>query len=210
MAATPTETLMLQRRLVCALILSTALFSGAHATALGQSAPDLTLRDVQGQTVKLSNYRGRHVVLEWSNPGCPFVRKHYDSGRMQALQAETRGRGVVWLTVNSTADGSADYLTPAQMTRWLAEQKAAPSAALMDESGELGRAMGARSALHMFILNPRGELIYAGGIDSIPSAKVEDLQTATNYVRQGLNEALAGRPLSVATSRPYGCPITYR
>ena len=180
------------------------------ALAIGQRAPELSLEDVQGRSVRLSDFRGRHVVLEWNNPGCPFVRKHYGSGHMQALQADARGRGVVWLTVNSTADGSADFMTPAQMTRWLAEQKAAPSAALVDESGALGRAMGARSALHMFILNPRGELIYAGAIDSNPSAKIEDLKTATNYVRQGLNEALAGQPLSVATSRPYGCPITYR
>jgi hypothetical protein len=180
------------------------------ALAIGQRPPELSLEDVQGRSVRLGDYRGRHVVLEWSNPGCPFVRKHYGSGHMQALQAEARSKGVVWLTVNSTADGSADFMTPAQMTRWLAEQKATPSAALMDESGVLGRAMGARSALHMFILNPRGELIYAGAIDSNPSAKAEDLKTATNYVRQGLNEALAGQPLSVATSRPYGCPITYR
>ncbi len=180
------------------------------ALAIGQRAPELSLEDVQGRSVRLSDFRGRHVVLEWNNPGCPFVRKHYGSGQMQVLQAEARGKGVVWLTVNSTADGSADFMTPAQMTRWLAEQKAVPSAALVDESGALGRAMGARSALHFFILNPRGELIYAGAIDSIPSAKVEDLKTATNFVRQGLNDALAGQPLSVATRRPYGCPITYR
>jgi len=194
------------------LILCSVLLPGPASAALGlgQTAPDMVLSDVQGKPVRLSDYRGRHVVLEWNNPGCPFVRKHYRSGNMQALQAEARGQGVVWLTANSTADGSADFLTPQQMARWLAEQKATPSTALMDESGELGRAMGARSALHMFILNPRGELIYAGAIDSIPSAKAEDIQTATNYVRQGLKEALAGQPLSVATSRPYGCPITYR
>jgi hypothetical protein len=194
------------------LVLCSALLPGPSTAALplGQTAPDLALSDVHGKTVRLSDFRGRHVVLEWNNPGCPFVRKHYGSGHMQALQAETRARGVVWLTVNSTADGSADFLTPQQMARWLTEQKAPPSAALMDESGELGRAMGARSALHMFILNPRGELIYAGAIDSIPSVKADDLKTATNYVRQGLDEALAGKPLSVATSRPYGCPITYR
>jgi len=203
---------MTRRLLLSLLVLFSVLLPGPAAAALGlgQTAPDLALSDVQGKPVRLSDYRGRHVVLEWNNPGCPFVRKHYRSGHMQALQAEARGQGVVWLTVNSTADGSADFLTPQQMTRWLAEQKATPNTALMDESGELGRAMGARNSLHMFILNPRGELIYAGAIDSIPSAKVEDLQTATNYVRQGLKEALAGQPLSVAISRPYGCPITYR
>lgn len=203
---------MAHRLLLSLLVLCSVLLPGPAAAALGlgQTAPDMVLSDVQGKPVRLSDYRGRHVVLEWNNPGCPFVRKHYRSGNMQALQAEVRGQGVVWLTVNSTADGSADFLTPQQMARWLAEQKASPSTVLMDESGELGRAMGARSALHMFILNPRGELIYAGAVDSIPSAKAEDIQTATNYVRQGLKEALAGQPLSVATSRPYGCPITYR
>ncbi|MBI2744490.1 MAG: redoxin domain-containing protein [Burkholderiales bacterium] len=203
---------MTRRLLVSLIVLCSVLLAGPASAALGlgQTAPDMALSDVQGKPLRLSDYRGRHVVLEWNNPGCPFVRKHYRSGNMQALQAEARGQGVVWLTVNSTADGSADFLTPQQMARWLAEQKATPSTALMDESGELGRAMGARSALHMFILNPRGELIYAGAVDSIASAKAEDIQTATNYVRQGLKEALAGQPLSVATSRPYGCPITYR
>ncbi|MDZ4075331.1 MAG: redoxin domain-containing protein [Hylemonella sp.] len=203
---------MAHRLFVALLVLCSVLLPGPASAALGlgQTAPDMALSDVQGKPVRLSDYRGRHVVLEWNNPGCPFVRKHYRSGNMQALQAEARGQGVVWLTVNSTADGSADFLTPQQMARWLAEQKATPSTAVMDESGELGRAMGARSALHMFILNPRGELIYAGAVDSIPSPKAEDIQTATNYVRQGLKEALAGQPLSVATSRPYGCPITYR
>jgi len=200
------------RLILSLLLLCSVLLPGpvSAALGLGQTAPDMALSDVQGKPLRLSDYRGRHVVLEWNNPGCPFVRKHYGSGNMQALQAEATGKGVVWLTINSTADGSADFMTPQQMERWLAAQKAAPSTALMDESGVLGRAMGARSALHMFILNPRGELIYAGGIDSIPSAKVEDLKVATNYVRQGLNEALAGQPLSVPTSRPYGCPITYR
>lgn len=180
------------------------------ALPLGQQAPALMGTDLQGRSVRLADFRGRHVLLEWTNPGCPFVQKHYRSGNLQALQAEARRRGVVWLTVNSTADGSADFLTPSQMTRWLDEQKATPDHALMDEQGELGRAFGARTALHFFLLNPRGELIYSGAIDSIPSHKVEDIARATNYVRQGLNEALAGQPLSVPASRPYGCPITYR
>ncbi len=203
---------MAHRLLLSLLVLCSVLLPGpaSAALALGQTAPDLALSDVQGKPVRLSQFRGRHVVLEWNNPSCAFVRKHYRSGNMQALQAEATDKGVVWLTINSTADGSADFLTPQQMARWLTEQKALPSAAVMDESGELGRAMGARSALHMFILNPRGELIYAGAIDSLPSAKTEDIPAATNYARQGLKEALAGRPLSVATSRPYGCPITYR
>jgi hypothetical protein len=190
---------------------SALLIQPAHAVpGLGQTVPDLAGTDVSGRRVRLADFRGRHVVLEWTNPGCPFVQKHYGSGSMQALQAEARRQGVAWLMVNSTADGSADFLTPQQMARWLTEQQATPDAMLMDESGEIGRAMGARSALHCFILNPRAELIYAGGIDSIPTRRNEDIARATNYVRQGLSEALAGKPLSVPASRPYGCPITYR
>lgn len=198
------------RLFLAALVLGTTVFAHAQGTPLGALAPDVTVSDVNGRAVRLSDYRGRHVVLEWTNPGCPFVRKHYRSGNMQALQAEARGKGVIWLTVNSTADGSADFLTPIQMARWLAEQKATPSVALMDEDGVLGRAMGARTALHFFVLDPRGELIYAGAIDSIASARVEDIPLATNYVRQALHESLAGKALSVPSSRPYGCPITYR
>lgn len=201
----------MQRRHALGLALSCLWPATALAALpLGQPAPALTGTDVQGRSVRLADFRGRHVVLEWTNPGCPFVQKHYRSGNLQALQAEARRRGVAWLTVNSTADGSADFLSPPQMARWLDEQKAAPDHALMDDQGVLGRAFGARTALHFFLLDPRGVLIYAGGIDSIPSHKVEDIARATNYVRQGLNEALAGRPLSVPASRPYGCPITYR
>lgn len=196
--------------LACAPALLALPFRASAAPGLGQRVPDLQGTDVSGRTVRLSDFRGRHVVLEWTNPGCPFVQKHYGSGNVQALQAEARRQGVIWLTVNSTADGSGDFLTPSQMARWQAGQKAEPSFTLMDESGELGRALGARSALHFFILNPSGELLYAGGIDSIPSHKAEDIPRATNYVRQGLAEALAGKPLSVPASRPYGCPITYR
>ena len=188
------------------------LLPGAAGAALplGQPAPDLSGTDILGHTVRLADFRGRHVVLEWTNPGCPFVQKHYRSGNLQGLQAEARRLGVVWITVNSTADGSADFLTPAQMARWLAEQKAAPAHVLMDEDGVLGRAFGARTALHFFLLNPSAQLIYAGGIDNIPSHRVEDIPRATNYLRQGLAEALAGKPLSVPASRPYGCAITYR
>ncbi|MCZ8253989.1 MAG: redoxin domain-containing protein [Hylemonella sp.] len=201
----------MRRRETLGLALAGLLPGAARAALpLGQPAPDLSGIDVQGRTVRLADFRGRHVMLEWTNPGCPFVQKHYRSGNLQSLQAEARRLGVVWLTVNSTADGSADFLTPAQMERWLAGQKATPTHALMDEDGVLGRAFGARTALHFFLLNPGAQLIYAGGIDSIPSHKVEDIPRATNYLRLGLAEALAGKPLSVPSSRPYGCAITYR
>ncbi len=180
------------------------------APAVGQAAPDFSLTDTAGKTVKLSDFKGKHVVLEWTNPGCPFVRKHYDPSNMQALQKEAGGKGVVWLAVNSTADSHPDYLAPAQMGRWMSQQKAAPAATLMDEEGSIGKSYGARTTPHMYIVNPQGMLIYAGGIDSIPSARPDDIKTATNYVRAGLAESLAGKPLSTPASRPYGCSVKYK
>ena len=180
------------------------------APAVGQAAPDFSLTDTAGKTVRLSDFKGKHVVLEWTNPGCPFVRKHYDPSNMQALQKEAGGKGVVWLAVNSTADSHPDYLAPAQMGRWMSQQKAAPAATLMDEEGSVGKSYGARTTPHMYIVNPQGMLIYAGGIDSIASARPDDIKTATNYVRAGLAESLAGKPLSTPASRPYGCSVKYK
>lgn len=190
-------------------LLLTSLPALAQTAAVGQPAPDFSALDTTGKTVKLSDFKGKHVVLEWTNPGCPFVVKHYGSGNMPALQKEFTGKGVVWLAINSTETGSADYRKPADLATWLASQKATPTATLMDESGRIGKAYGARTTPHMYIVNPQGVLVYAGGIDSIPSAQVEDIKTATNYVRQSLNEALAGKPISAAVTRPYGCSVKY-
>ncbi len=179
------------------------------AAAVGQATPDFTLRDTDGKPVRLSDFRGRHVVLEWTNPGCPFVQKHYRSGNLPALQKEAVAKNVVWLTINSTASEHGDYLSPPQLARWMGEQRAAASAALMDEDGRVGHAFGARTTPHMYLIDPQGRLIYAGGIDSIPSARVDDIARATNHVRQALDEALNGRPLSRPTTPPYGCSIKY-
>jgi AhpC/TSA family protein len=179
------------------------------APAVGQSAPDFALRDAGGKAVKLSDFRGKHVVLEWTNPSCPYVRKHYDSGNMPATQKEAAEKGVVWLSINSTAKSSYEYLEPAKVEAWQRERKAQPTALLMDENGTAGKAYGARTTPHMYIVNPQGKLIYAGGIDSIPSSDPRDISKAVNYVRQGLNEALAGKPLSAAVTRPYGCSVKY-
>jgi peroxiredoxin len=192
--------------LAATLALATA---GAHAATVGQPAPDFSLTDVNGKTVKLSDFKGKHVVLEWNNPGCPFVRKHYQ-GNLQALQKEFTARGVVWLAINSTEDASADYKTPPQLAHWMTEQKAAPTAVLMDEEGTVGKVYNARVTPHMYIVNPQGRLAYAGAIDSIPSARVSDIDKAANFVRQGLNEALAGKPISVAQNQAYGCSIKYK
>lgn len=182
----------------------------AHAAAaVGQAAPDFSALDTAGKTHRLSDYKGKLVVLEWTNPGCPFVQKHY-SGNMQGLQKEAVGKGVVWLAVNSTETGSGDYLAPAQLGGWMRDKQAAASATLMDASGSIGQLYSARTTPHMYIISPQGQLVYAGAIDSVPSARVDDIRTATNHVRQGLNEALAGRALSVASSRAYGCSIKYK
>ena len=178
----------------------------AQAATVGQRAPDFTLSDTAGKSVKLSQYRGKPVVLEWNNPGCPFVRKHYN-GNMQALQKEFTAQGVVWLAINSTRDDSADHMSPAQLARWMADKQASPTATLMDEAGTVGQAYAARVTPHIYIVNAQGLLVYAGAIDSIPSARVADIEKATNFVRQGLRELLAGKPLTTPTSQAYGCSI---
>ncbi len=200
---------MLRRAIVALPLLAFAAFAAAAPT-VGQAAPDFTLKDANGKTVKLSDYRGKHVVLEWTNPGCPYVRKHYNGGHMGATQQEAMGKGVVWLAINSTEKDSGDYLEPAKLVAWMKERKSQPTATLMDEEGTAGRAYGARTTPHMYIVNPQGQLVYAGGIDSIPSSNPDDIKKAVNYVKQGLGEALAGKPISAATTRPYGCSIKYK
>lgn len=206
---------MLQRRHLLALGTTAVALPGlgihrlARATAVGQPAPDFSLPDTAGQAVSLAQFRGKPVVLEWLNPGCPFVRKHYE-GNLQALQKEFTQRGVVWLAINSTEDASADYLPPARLGQWMTDKGARATATLMDEDGRVGRAYGARVTPHMYIINASGQLVYAGALDSIASARVADIEKATNYVRQGLNELLAGLPVSRPTSQAYGCSIKYQ
>jgi peroxiredoxin len=191
---------------------STALMreSRAASAAVGQAAPDFSATDTAGKTHKLSDFKGKLVVLEWTNPGCPFVMKHYGAGNMQGLQKEFTGKGVVWLSINSTERESGDYLAPAKLAGWMLEKRGAPTATLMDESGKIGQLYGAKTTPHMYIVSPQGQLIYAGGIDSVPSARADDIKTATNYVRQGLGEALGGKAISMASTRPYGCSVKYK
>ena len=180
------------------------------APAVGQAAPDFTLQDATGKPVKLSDFRGKVVVLEWTNPGCPYVRKHYDSGNMAATQQDAVARGAVWLSINSTERASHDYLEPAKLVAWQQQRNVQPTATLMDEEGRTGRAYGARTTPHMYIVDPQGRLAYAGGIDSIPSSNPADIAKAVNYVKQAVGEATAGKPVSQATTRPYGCSIKYK
>ena len=203
----------MQRRSFLSAAAAAAILMQGHAMAapavVGQSAPGFTLTDTAGKPVRLADFKGKTVVLEWNNPGCPFVRKHYQ-GNMQSLQKEAAAQGVVWLAINSTETASGDYLSPTQLARWMQDKQAAPTATLMDEDGVVGKAYGARVTPHMYIVNAQGVLVYAGGIDSIPSSRVDDIPKATPYIRQALGEIKAGKPLSVSTSQAYGCSVKYK
>lgn len=179
------------------------------APSVGDDAPDFSLPTADGKTETLAAHRGKFIVLEWLNPACPFVQRQYVGGHMQKLQAEETGRGVVWLTIDSSAKGKEGYLTADQAAAWVKEQQAACSAFLLDPEGRVARLFGARSTPHLFILSPAGKLLYSGAIDSIASADPAALAKATNYVRLGLQEARAGKALSHPTTRPYGCALKY-
>jgi hypothetical protein len=196
------------RHLAFALLI---LLSGAACAAAvpGQSAPDFTLAGTDGQAARLSDFRGKWVVLEWVNPGCPFVQKHYNSKNMQGLQKEYGAKQVVWLSINSTNPTHYDYLKPQAMGAWMQAQGGAPRATLMDEQGMAGRAYGARTTPQMVVITPAGEIVYAGAIDDKRSTDPQDVKSAKNYVRAALSEAMAGKPVTVATATPYGCSVKY-
>lgn len=196
------------------LITALALAAGcvaafAGSAVVGQPAPAFTAADTSGRAVSLADFKGRHVVLEWVNPGCPYVRKHYDAKNMQATQKAAVDKGVVWLAVNSTAPEYGDHLAPAKLAAWMKDQGAAATATLMDEDGKLGRAYGARTTPHMYVIDPSGKLVYAGAIDSKPTSNKADIATATNHVNVALAETLAGKPVSTSSTRAYGCTVKY-
>jgi peroxiredoxin len=181
----------------------------AAAARVGQAAPAFSAVDVSGKAVSLTDYKGQTVVLEWVNPECPYVRKHYGSANMQATQKAATAKGVVWLAVNSTDTRHVDYKEPAAMAAWMKSQAAAPTATLMDSDGKLGRAYGARTTPHLFVIDAPGTLVYAGGIDDKPSANPADVKTAINHVNAALADVLAGRPVAQPVTRPYGCSVKY-
>ena len=187
-----------------------ALSSSAWAAAVpGQPAPAFRGVDVHGKAVSLADFRGKTVVLEWNNPNCPFVQKHYTSGNMQTLQQKNTAAGVVWLAINSTTESHSDYMAPAKLAGWFGEQKAAPTAIVMDPKGEIGRAYGAKVTPHMYVIDPKGTLVYAGAIDDKRSANPADIKTSTNHVAVALGELTAGKAVSTAATTAYGCTIKY-
>lgn len=176
---------------------------------INQQAPDFTVVDTNGKAHQLSNYTGKVVVLEWTNHQCPFVKKHYQSGNMQALQKEFTDRGVVWLSVVSSGKGKQGFVSNKEANELLQKQKSHPTALVRDPKGALGRLYGARTTPHMFIINKRGQLVYRGAIDSVRSTNISDIEKAKPYVKQVLNDLLAGRTVKIKRTKPYGCSVKY-
>ena len=183
---------------------------GKETATVGEAAPAFTLTDIQGKHYSLAELKGKFVVLEWVNFGCPFVRKHYDSGNMQKLQKTYTQKGVVWLSICSSAPGKQGYFERADLRERVKEEGSNATAYLVDAEGTVGHLYGAQTTPHMFLIGPDGKLLYAGGIDDTPSTKKDDIATAKNYVAQGLDAALSGKAVEVKTSRPYGCSVKYK
>lgn len=198
-------------RPIFSLLVASIIFAvgGANAATVGNAAPEFTIADTAGKPVKLSDFKGKFVVLEWTNPECPFVRKHYDSRNMQDLQKEWGGKDVVWLSINSTNESSGEFKTPQEMGAWMKAQGGAPKAALIDSTSATGRAYAAKTTPHMFVVDPAGKIVYAGAIDDRRSANPADAKVANNYVRAALSESMAGKPVSKASTTPYGCSVKY-
>jgi hypothetical protein len=192
------------------LLAGTAPIASAQSQAtVGEAAPGFTLPDLDGEEHSLADYEGQYVVLEWLNFECPFVGKHYGSGNMQSLQETYTEDGVVWLSIVSSAEGRQGYFPPEEMKAQSQKRNANMDAILMDPSGEVGMTYGAKVTPHMYVINPEGELIYKGGIDDKPTTDEADIEGATNYVRNALNQAMNGEEVSPKTAQPYGCTVKY-
>jgi hypothetical protein len=183
--------------------------SAGAAPRVGEPAPDFTGVDTQGKTHRLADYRGKTVVLEWTNHDCPYVRKHYGAGNIQDQQREAAAQGVIWLSVISSAPGEQGHVSPAEADRLTRSREAAPHAVLLDPEGGIGRAYGAKTTPHLYLIDEAGKLVYMGGIDSITTADPADIPNATQYVRVALKERAAGQPISAPVTRPYGCSVKY-
>lgn len=179
------------------------------AARVGAPAPAFTINATNGSPVSLATYKGKLVVLEWTNHECPYVRKHYETGNMQGLQREATGQGVVWLTLISSSEGTQGYVTAAQADDLTASRKAAPTAVLLDPKGVAGKAYGATNTPHMYVVDKTGTLVYAGAIDDRPTSRRADVQGANNYVRAALDAVAAGQPVKTPVTRAYGCTVKY-
>jgi peroxiredoxin len=190
-------------------LLFTLATSVGAAPQVGEPAPDFTGTDTRGTSQTLSDYRGKTVILEWTNHDCPYVRKHYNSGNMQQQQQDAAGQGAVWLSIISSAPGKQGHVTAAEADALTAQRNAAPSAVILDESGDIGRLYGARTTPHMYIIDAEGKLVYMGGIDSIPSSNPADIEKAVQYVPAALAQMAEGQAIVSSVTRPYGCSVKY-
>jgi alkyl hydroperoxide reductase subunit AhpC len=192
-------------------VFAAALFSApARAqVTVGEAAPDFTLTDVNGQTHTLAQHRGNFTVLEWVNHECPFVVKHYDSGNMPDLQKNYTGKGVVWLSICSSAEGKEGHLSAEEWKKTLVDKKSAATATLIDADGKVGKRYGAKTTPQMFIIDPAGVLVYQGAIDNKPSTDPANIPGSKNYVSTALDEAMAGKPVSEPSTKSYGCSVKY-
>lgn len=183
--------------------------SFAGSPVVDEAAPNFKLKDINGKEVSLSDFKGKTVVLEWINFDCPFVRKHYNSGNMQSIQKTYTEKGIVWLSICSSAPGKEGNFAIDEIKSRISKAKASMSFYLLDENGEVGKLYAAKTTPHMFIIDKTGKLVYAGGIDNIKSANIDDIKTAKNYVSSALDEILSGKSVSEKTSAPYGCSVKY-
>ena len=185
------------------------LCSSAFALTPGSPAPDFKGTDSNGKTETLAQYRGKFVVLEWTNQGCPYTKKHYESGNMEALQKKWTAKGVVWLSVISSAPGQQGYQTASEENSYLVRMKASPTAVILDPSGAIGRMYAAKTTPHMFVIDPQGKLVYEGAIDDQPTPDPASIKNAHNYVSDALEEAMAGKPVAIPVTHAYGCSVKY-
>jgi peroxiredoxin len=197
-------------KMIFALAAAALLWGGsAWAVKIGDAAPGFKSTDTDGKVQTLKDYNGKYVVLEWTNKDCPFVKKHYDSQNMQNLQKEYTGKGVVWLTIISSHKGKQGFVTAQEANQTKTKWNAAPTAILLDPKGKIARLYGAKTTPHMFVINPKGVLIYAGSIDDHAITDAADLATAKNYVRAALDADMAGKPVAEPLTKPYGCSVKY-
>jgi peroxiredoxin len=189
--------------------LAPTIANPAAQARIGAPAPAFALADSNGKTVSLADFKGKTVVLEWTNHECPYVRKHYGGNAMQALQKKWTAQGVVWLTLISSEPGSQGFVQPQEANKLTTDRGAAPTAVLFDPKGNVGRAYGAQTTPHMYVITGDGSLAFMGGIDDKPTTRLDDLKTAKNFVDAALSEMAQGKPVSVTTARPYGCSIKY-
>src|ERR1700731_2125733 len=188
----------------------TGAIYAAEVPPVGTAAPDFSLTDSNGKAHSLSQYKGKYVVLEWFNPECPFVKKHYGSDNMQKLQAEYTDKGVVWLTIDSNAPGTEGNISPDQAQKIMGSWKTHQTALLLDPESKVAKLYGAKNTPNMVVINPEGKIVYEGAIDSKASPNPADIPRSTNYVKAALDESLAGKPVSNPTTKPYGCSVKYK